>query len=570
METCKRMFDSTLSPNANGASSASTYPTGKNTATADPVKEQKKGFIVKSETGSVSSITIVNPPHALAHVAPMLVNHETSPQSQNFPDINSEIKLPQLIRFCFQVEPLSCENLHLLAVHLNLPRHFRVKQLKEPKANNVYPDGSLNSDLYKLLTNKPITHHQLLVALSRSRRQDLIGKYLQLLKIPFTPNLYTNALACENPHIHRPADDARRSDDFDHSPADKSQALSDSDLCRIFCGQLNDVNVIAPEILAQAAGYPELLNDPLLTELEQDHLDIYLLLENILAKKEHMNIEDVQEILYKPEILEVRFANRLDQVKSFQPGIREAQQQSWQIHTNHQLTPQLLGFISQLIAKNISPDLNSFASALGMPTFQVSQTLKLCQDLPKLQQLMHVIMKAEQVSVKLTKGHLLYALKESIASDQVADLDSLLQEEPLFQQIVATKPPKKNTFLPHQEGSLPHCSEPLTMSFLSNLPLSHNWCDIGLAMGLTYEELREISDKVSPRSQAVAFYLSAKLTEPHRKLETGHLFQALNLLKDQGTLEYFPRHLSAKPENTLPEATSQAMVVGRSEILARE
>ena len=561
------MFDSKLPPY--GPSSGSAYPTGKNPASTEPVKEQKKGFIVKSDTGSVSSVTIVNPPRAFANVVPMLVSHESSPQSQNFPDINSEITTPQLIRFCFQGELLSREDLFLLAVHLNLPRDFRVKLLTEQKANNDYPDGSMNSDLFKVLTNKTITHQQLLVALSRSHRQDLINKYYQLAKIPFNPKPYKNALSCENPHIHRRADDAQRSDDYDRSPADKSQALSDSDLCRIFCGQL-DMITITPEILAQAAGYPELLNDPLLTELKQNQLDVYLLLEKILAEKGQMNIGDVQEILYKPEILEIRFAKRLDKVISHQPSIMEAQLQSWQIPTDHLPTPQVFEFFSQLVAEEILPDLKSFALALGMPAFRVTQTLKSCYGLPKLEDLVKVIREAEHVSVKLTKGHLLYALKESISSNKMADLDNLLQKQPLFQHIVATQPPKEKTFLSKKEVSLPHCSEPLSMSFLSDLPLSHNWFDIGLAMGLTYDELRVIGDKVSPGSKAVAFYLSAKLTEPHRKLETGHLFQALSLLNDQDTLEYFPIHLSAKPENALPGATSQAMAVGRSEILARE
>ncbi len=556
------MFDSKLPPYGNGTSSGSAYPTGNN-----PVRGQNKAFIVRSDTESVTCVTIVNPPHALAHFAAMVISQGSSPQSQNPPDINSEITVPQVVRFCCQVEQLSCETLYLLAVHLNLPRDFRLEQLTEQKANNVHPDGSLNSGLYRVLTNKTITHQQLLVALSRSYRQDLVNKYCQLTQITFIPG--PNALSCENPYIHRRTDDARRSDDYDRSPTDKSQVLSDSDLCRIFCGQLY-ANVITPEILAQAAGYPELMNDPLLTKLKQNQLDVYLLLEKILAKKGQMTIGDVQEILYKPEILEIRFANRLDKLISHQPSIMEAQLQSWQIPTDRLHPPQLFGFLSQLDAKEILPDLKSFALALGMPAFRVTQILKFYCGRSILQDLMEVIQKAEHVSVKLTKGHLLYALKESISSDKMADLDSLLQEQPLFQQVVATKLPEADTFSPQKESSLPHRSEPLTMSILSDLPLSHNWFDIGLAMGLTHDELKEIDDKASPKSKAAAFYLSAKLTEPHRKLETGHLFEALCLLNDQDTLEYFPEHLSAKPENTLPEATSRAMAVSRSEILARE
>lgn len=558
------MFDSNFPPYANRTSSGCAHHTDRIPASADPVNEQKRGFIVKSDTDLVTRVIIINPPHALAHVAPMMVSRESSPQSQNSPDINSEITLPQRIRFCYKVESLSREDRYLLAVHLNLPHDFRVEQIVKQKANNVDPNG-MNIDLYKLLNNKPITHRQLLIALSLSHRQDLVGKYRKLMNIDYFPQPYTKALSCETPHIHGRADFARSSDDYDRSPADKSQALSDSDLCRIFCGH-SDVAPITPEILAWAAGYPELLNDPLLTELKQYELDKYLLLEKILAKKGQMNIEDVQEILYKPEILDIHFAKRLNQVISHQPSTMKAQLQPWQIPTNRLRSPQLLSFLSQA-AEDISPDLKSLALALGIPAFLVTQALKHYSG--KLSQLMEIIGIAHRVSETLTKGHLLYALKESISSDQMADLDSLLHKHPLFEQVEATKPPKANTFLPKKEVSLPHCSEPLTMSFLSDLPLSHNWFDIGLAMGLTDDELKEIVDKTSPGSKAVAFYLSAKLTEPHRKLETGHLFEALSLLNDQDTLEFFPIHLSAKPENTLPEATSQAIAEGRSSILSR-
>ena len=567
METCKRMFDSKFPPYR--PSSGSAYPTDKNPASTEPVKKPKRGFIVKSDTGSVTCVTIVNPPHGLAHLAPMRVTQASSPQWQNFPDINSVIAHPHLIRFCHDAKPLSCEEVYLLAVHLNLPRNFRLMQLTEQKANNVYPDESMNSDLFKVLTNKEITHQQLLVALSLCYRQDLVKKYRQLVNIPYTPMPDTNALSCENPHIHRRADDAQRSDDYDRSPADKSQALSDSDLCRIFCGHL-DMKTITPEILAQAAGYPELLNDPLLTKLKDYQLDKYLLLEKILEKKGQMNIEDVQEILYKPEILEISFANRLDKVTSDQPSNMEAQLDSRRICTDHIDVSQLYGFLSNLVNKKISPDLKLLTLALGMPAFQFNETLKFCRDKTKINTLMEVITKAQRASVKLTEEHLLYALKESVSSDQMADLDSLLQEHSLFKQILATKPPKVVNMLPRKEVSLPHCSKPLTMSFLSDLPLSQNWFDIGLAMGLTHDELQEIDGKVSPGSRAVAFYLSAKLTEPHRKLETGHLFQALKLLNDEATLDFFPIHLSANPENTLPKATSQALAEGRSAILARE
>lgn len=568
METCKNMFDSKLPPYANVTSSSSAYPTGKNPASTDPVKEQKKGFIYKSNTDSVTRVSMVNPPHALAHLTPMVVSRESSPQSQNSPDINSEITPPQLIRFCYDVKSLCREDLYLLAVHLDLPHDFRFKLIAEQKANDVYPDESLNTELFKVLTKENITHQQLLVALSLCHRGDLITKYRQRVNIPFNPMPNTNALSCENPHIHRRADDARRSDDYDRSPAGKSQALSDSDLCRIFCGHLN-VNTITPEILAQAAGYPELLNDPLLTELKKYQLDKYLLLEKILEKKGQMNIEDVQEILYKPEILDISLANRLDKVTSDQPGNMEKQLHSRQMRADQLRSPQLLGFLSNLVTRKISPDLKLLTLALGMPAFQVSETLKYRRDHAELTTLLDVIVKAQHASVNLTTEHLLYALKESISSDQMADLDSLLQEHPLFKQIRATKPPKVVNMLPHKEVSLPHCSKPLTMSFLSDLPLSHNWFDIGLAMGLTNDELREIEGKVSPGSRAVAFYLSAKLTEPHRKLETGHLFQALKRLNDQATLDFFPIHLSAKPENTLPKGTSQALAEGRSSILSR-
>ena len=111
-------------------------------------------------------------------------------------------------------------------------------------------------------------------------------------------------------------------------------------------------------------------------------------------------------------------------------------------------------------------------------------------------------------------------------------------------------------------------SVPLTATFLSTLPLSHNWIPIGLAMGLNKEELSQINTRSKSDSRLLAFYLSEKLIEPHRQLETGDLYHALVELNDQATLDYFRRSQSGRRINPLPESAKQAMKQGLQAAIA--
>lgn len=546
-------MDSILPPFANSANSASANPRG----------FINKGGLAKTTNGNVTEFRMANIPYQMRKLAPLILRKATPFQPPSVPDINSALSVHQLEQFTALIEELNSEELYWLAALLPLPRNVRLGLL-EQIANNDDAKSSLKKDLWQLHSEKPFTHQQVLVALARYDGTRLTNKYCVRLGIPLIDcKPYELTLSCEIPLIDQHSHDVQPSADYGLHPTVLCQALIDSDVCQMFCSRLLNVGTITPEILAQAAGYPELLNDPLLTALKQRKLEKSLLIEKILDKKGGMSVKDVLEILYKPEILQIHLAHRLVDAISRQCNSMGAQLQPSNVPANRK--QQRNDLISILLKEQISPDLKSFACALGMPTFKVAHTLKSCRHQPKKVQLIHIIHETTMyVSTTLTEGHLLYALKESIASDQMAHLNSLLQKQKLptlFQQAQVTKPPKVPPLLQSEEASRSPCSEPLTMSFLSDLPLSHNWFPIGLLMGLTHQELGEINDKLSSSSsQSAAFYLSAKLTEPHRKLETGHLFQALSQLDDQETLAYFPRYLSAKPGTLLPEARSQEAV----------
>ena len=545
-------MDSILPPFANGTNSASANPRG----------FINKSGLAKTTNGNVTEFRMANTPYQMRKLAPLILRKATPFQPPSVPDINSALSVHQLEQFTALIEELNSEELYWLAALLPLPRNVRLGLL-EQIANNDDAKSSLKKDLWQLHSEKPFTHQQVLVALAGCAGTSLTNKYCVRLGIPLIDcKPYEFTLSCETPLIDQHSHDVQPSGDCGLHPTVLCQALIDSDVCQMFCSRLLNVGTIAPEILAQAAGYPELLNDPLLTALKQRKLEKSLLIEKILDKKGGMSVKDVLEILYKPEILQIHLAHRLVDAISRQCNSMGAQLQPSNVPADRK--QQWNDLISILLEEQISPDLKSFACALGMPTFKVAHTLKSCRHQPKKVQLIHIIHETRHVSTTLTEGHLLYALKESIASDQMAHLNSLLQKQKLptlFQQVQVTKPPKVPPLLQSEEASRSLCSEPLTMSFLSDLPLSHNWFPIGLVMGLTHQELEEINDKLSSSSsQSAAFYLSAKLTEPHRKLETGHLFQALSQLDDQETLAYFPRYLSAKPGTLLPEARSQEAV----------
>ena len=106
-------------------------------------------------------------------------------------------------------------------------------------------------------------------------------------------------------------------------------------------------------------------------------------------------------------------------------------------------------------------------------------------------------------------------------------------------------------------------SVPLTMAFLGSLPLSHNWIPIGLAMGVSREELQQIAHKSASDKRLAAFYLSNKLIETNRQLETHDLFQALLDLNDQQAIGYFNNSLMGQRSEPMPEEMKQVLRRGR-------
>ncbi len=451
------------------------------------------------------------------------------------------------------VRELSKREPYLLASQLGLQQWFRTELLYYT-AKDYGREHLLQRGLRQIHPNNLFTHQQLLVALARIGRLDLAETYCRQFHIRFDYQPYNNTLQCEEP--------GRNDYGID-------QVLSHFDLCQIFTGQLVDLSSIPLETLVQTTGYLELLNDPRLPEHRNDEgaLVIYRFLENIVANKgRSLTVREAVSVLCKPEIGQINIAHRL--IKAFtsrQPNMDTIARQKEQ---DRQTTSQTLQLILGLANQNVPLDVPTFAHTLGIPTFKMAQIPQAGAD---TQTLMGIIGQSRKLRDHLSAGHILYALLKAAEPYDVGRLHREIQrlKVPLFHQTTACRPPPITTPLAVTEvlTQVPD-SKPLTMSFLSDLPLSHNWVLIGLAMGLSVVELEEIGESAKPDARLTAFYLSRKLTEPHRQLETGDLYQVLLELNDQEALRHFPKRLSFKRGTVLPIPIEQAMTSGLDTVKA--
>jgi len=465
---------------------------------------------------------------------------------------------------------LGYEQLYLLALQLGLPQGYRLTLLwttaneavvakakvakattEEEAAAAVAAHKGGHECLVQLLGHTLpehlFTHQQLLAALVRIGRTDLAEMHCDQFNILFDYQHYdSNTLQCEEPG---------------HNGNSIDQVLSHFDLCQIFTGRLPGLRSIPLETLAQTTGYPQLLNDPQLPYFKDENtLAVCRLLENIVAgRKQSLTVREAVAILCKPEIGQINIAHRLINAFTSRKPNEGAPPAVW----DDQQSLETFRLISKLGGlKYPLLDVATFASALGVPDFKMEQMQPLT---PNTSTLMNVIFQARQLREQLSAGHILYALEEAAT---VCDALPRLREiqrlhVPMFHQTTACKPPAISAPLAVTEvlTQVPD-SKPLTKSFLGGLLLSHNWVLIGLAMGLSAAELEEIGESAKPDARLTAFYLSAKLTEPHRQLETGDLYQALLQLNDQEALRYFPKRLSSNRSTELPKAVEQAMTSG--------
>lgn len=497
---------------------------------------------------------------------------------------------------------LSISDTYLLAVQLGLPDSYRMKLLSDGAAGNkVQSDGaagnkdksdgdykvqlSLLQQLRAIAANSTLSHAHLLIPLTRCGRLDLFNKYINTLGISCKTEEYRHnfesTLVCEHPH---------------YQPCGYDQKLTLIDICLIFAGKLPDTSATPVETLTQAIGFCNLLTDTELSRLIKfdaenankkvdwkvpqptpedidkvrvkvnDKLATYWLLERIFQNRGGLSARDVASILCKPEIGEIAIARRLLSLHKtdHQP---DKNLPVWPKEKLLNGVPAIFHLISGLSDHKVILNPAEFARALGVPAYKIAsvQPLK-----PDTSTLMEIILQARKVHDYLYPEHVFYAVQQAVEPYQTRHLNQTLAELDAklgiqyFRRLVPTKPASQPWpfRIDKKLGQMPY-SVPLTMAFLGSLPLSHNWILIGLAMGVSREELRQIAHKSASDKRLAAFYLSKKLIETNRQLETHDLFQALLELNDQQAIGYFDNSLMGLRSEPMPEPMKQVLEHGR-------
>lgn len=471
---------------------------------------------------------------------------------------------------------------YLLALQLGLPADYRLKLLSDAAAGHDVKD-SFEQQLREMAQNTMLSHLQLLVALTRSGRIDLVETYRYKFGIQFDPSLYEDTLYCEDPR--------QKSYKID-------KALSLFDLCQIFSGKLDNLSATPIQSLAQVMGYSSLLADSELAKLvesdkkrdeksdaknidESDDKSIeeataesiektdgkfstYWLLEKIIQSKGDMTVREAAAVLCTPEIGQINIARRLI-AAAIDPNKVPHHQYKEQFC---QEAFQAFQLISALVNNRVMLDPEKFAHALRIPAYRV---LPMRPMVVNTTALMEIILQARKCHYYLAPGHILYALQQAVASFDIDRLNAVFQSTnvPLFHRAGVVQPHAVESPFPLRRDltQMPE-SVPLTATFLSSLPLSHNWVPIGLAMGLGQEELSQINSQGKSDARLLAFYLSEKLSEPDRQLETGDLYHALLELNDQEAIQYFLPSKSGQRINPLPEPVKQVMKQGLQSAIA--
>ncbi len=472
---------------------------------------------------------------------------------------------------------------YLLAVQLGLPDSYRRELLIDGAAGGKVQD-SLLQQLREIAANNKISHSHLLIALTRCGRLDLFDKYTAQLgiscKMEDFRHQFENVLVCEHPQ---------------YKPCGYDQKLCLTDLCLIFAGKLAETSAAPVETLAQAIRHCNLLTDTELSRLIKfdienagkkwkvpqptpenggdengdkvnDKLATYWLLERIFQNRDGLTAREVAAILCKPEIGEITIARRLLRLHrtDHQP---DKNLHIWRKAKLLNDVPAIFQLISGLSDHKVTLDLEEFAKALGVPAYKIAfmQPLKL-----DTSTLTDIIVQARKVHDYLHPEYVLYAVQQAVEPFQtrhlnqtLAKLDAKLNTQ-YFRRLVPTKPPSQPWpfHIDKKPGQMP-VSTPLSLGFLGTLPLSHNWIPIGLAMGVSREELQQIADKSASDKRLAAFHLSKKLIESNRQLETHDLFQALLELNDQQAIGYFDNSLMGLRSEPMPEAMKQVLEHGR-------
>lgn len=543
-----------IEPTLSTATTSAVATTGENT-----LKSWKGPFTVNPATDSVTRNVVTAEPSATTAIsaAPLPEHGVSGNKDHRISDLDWRLEWSELDDKI--TKNLPAEMQILFAIYLGFPiadiTRIQKKVDDRQCAQHDYLSWSALHRKDGLIREKlTITHEKLLTMLASISRFDLIDLHCKHFGIAFDQSRFPT----QWPPALKTADAA-----LDH-PLDLFM------LYRIFEQDNYLLYLVPMERIAFAAGYPELMMDQDLqkSSMSFSHLSTMILLKKILDKQEgRMTTNELVKIISHPEIMANSCAHQLIETLSgnLVPPSPEHQLQ---------FAEQLCYLAQELGRIKIPADAIGLALGVSLPISQgILKQPFVDEATPS--QLYDLLIAATRCQPGLTPAHILYALHNAAGTNRLKNklnvcIASNERKLSLFQTLNPEQPPAiKPLYRPDDDSvaATPR-SQPLTPDFLCRLPLSHNWFLIGLAMGLSVEELRNIDQKAKhgdyeepeKRRSIAACYLSIKLAElGKRGVETGHLFQALHYLNDQVTLHYFPEHLSAPPETALPEDIGTAI-----------
>ena len=448
----------------------------------------------------------------------------------------------------------------LFAIYLGFPPADIAKILKLVHWRQFAQDDylfypSLNQKDGLILEKLTISHKKLLTMLAGISRFDLVELHCKNFGIVFDQSRFPT----QWPPAVKAVDDNAALD----------YQLDFFKLHQIF-KEDGYLHTIPTARIAFAAGYPELMTDQDLQTISSsdNELSTTILLKKILDKQGgSMTTNELVKIMSHPEIMAIRCAHRFIEALRGHPV-------TFSLVNEGNLCRQMLCLADGIAKIKIPADAIGNALGVSLPIIQ-SILKESFVDEANHEQIYELLLAATRCQPGLlTPAHILYALREAAGPRLEGKLNRYIainsKKLSLFLEPGSEQPPViKPLYRQDDDSSVTTTSSlPLTPDFLSRLPLSHNWFLIGLAMGLSVDELRDINQKTThthhkdqkKRHSLAACYLSDKLAElGKRGVETGHLFQVLHHLDDQVALHYFPEHLSAQPEKALPEDIANAM-----------
>ncbi|MGI2028551.1 hypothetical protein [Endozoicomonas acroporae] len=461
-------------------------------------------------------------------------------------------------------ESLTFGNVYLFAVYLDLPLNKLLAFLRKLPTRHDSTQPFQLMDHILIEENCKITHEQLLMMLANISKPELVKLHCETSGIAVDQSQFLS----DWPACVQAAD----------THAALNHKLDIFKLDKIFQKEKRGFFYDIPTTtLAYAAGYPELMDDQHIKQCSGVANDDAnkVLLKKILDKHGgSITTNEIVKIMCNPEIMIISCAYRLiESLKGNTIPFFRSHNLSW--------NQQIVDLTYQVSVLGINAE--HLGRALGVPLHIIQKIVDRDYNLVSNQEKFDDLFnQAILCSPRLTPGHIIHALREAgSASGCREELEKWIEND--------KKSDKRNTRLPWLNEFTPEAlpelkplyrpeddnsteivsSQPLTLDFLRNLPLSHNWFLIGLSMGLSADELESIgSGTITKNGLPDRFKLS--LAAPalsrilvQKGLETGHLYQALKTLDDQATLTYFPKHSDDLPEKKLPGEIAKAFEQGQ-------